>query len=953
MSASSSSTSPTTTTIPSRPIPPPLTPEGITHFSTTELAKLSELSENEWNARLAHIRGKTNNSAPTSRELAQKLQRLGVDISEEHFFTSAIATAKFLQSQKPNGGTCYVIGEPGLTYALYEAGFTMNSDNPDYVVIGEGNSHNFEKITKACNLVLKGAKLIGTNPDVMGNADSGIVPACGAFLATIELATGKKAFTCGKPTSLMMRYAQSILGTTKGETCIIGDRMDTDILAGTYAQIDPVLVMSGVTTLNNLYDDAYRPYLVLNGVGEIPTPEVVGGTTSGSGHATTKHKENVEKDVVGESHSDPDMSIELDETSMSTPPLTREPFDTLDRNKVTLGCTGHQRQQSAHKSISTPASTIGSLERNAMGAFLRNGEEKGQPVHQIMSTPPSTIGSLERNDIARFLGIGAKLQGEEKSREGDFDGNVDSDSLTHSERDGLNRSLSKIWKVGGVGEDFNYGGRNGDGGNAHGGEVDIGFTNTRKVEDDVPRRSDSYCDMGNDVLVKGNDNNDISLEQVAIMKSLVEVPDLETGRLDGGNETILPLPNLFIENETANDNIGTLEEVSSNSNSGINLAIDREVVIKPLSENRERMVRSRTVTGMTISHDSDDLDSDVGYAERGIGSDGIDRWGGERNDEHSGDISSRVDRDYDWPPLPRGRDVDLDQYLYMNQQGIAVTSVHSRRQQQIQEKGQRQRQESDNSTINSLSNWERDAMAKFLERRREWRFQDGGDGDSRESGRVVRGRSLVRYEGGRRGLFVSVDDDGNGDGDVGGDDGDVGVEDNQTSSTGGDEVVTHKVKGKVAEQFDLVDMEIPVPLSFNISNLESEASSLSGSTSDVAHTPSSLITTTAPPLTPTITLLSSPSAAITIGSNKANAKDDSREDSHDKSIRATRPPFRFSLSLNRDGKPSGADGDMEIGGGFTGKNTDGVMGKRSFWKVFKCSGSSNSSKLGGGVMGRV
>ncbi|KAJ3192278.1 hypothetical protein HDU67_005584, partial [Dinochytrium kinnereticum] len=211
----------------------------------------------------------TNNSAPTPKELSEKLKRLGLDIPEKHFFTSAISTAKFLQSQKPNGGTCYVIGEPGLTYALYEAGFTMSSENPDYVVIGEGNSHNFEKITKACNLVSKGAKLISTNPDSNGPSENGIIPATGAFVAAIELATGKKAFTCGKPTSLMMRYAQSILGSNKDETCIIGDRMDTDILAGTFAQIDPVLVMSGVTNTGNLYDDAYRPYLVLNGVGEI------------------------------------------------------------------------------------------------------------------------------------------------------------------------------------------------------------------------------------------------------------------------------------------------------------------------------------------------------------------------------------------------------------------------------------------------------------------------------------------------------------------------------------------------------------------------------------------------------------------------------------------------------------------------------------------------------------
>ncbi|KAI8850110.1 HAD-superfamily hydrolase, subfamily IIA [Chytridium lagenaria] len=253
--------------------------ERTPHFSITELHELSELSEQEYNERLEKIRNKnafisdmdggiyhgnillpgvkefvawlkkenkkflflTNNSAPTPKELSEKLKRLGLDIPEKHFFTSAMSTAKFLQSQKPNGGTCYVIGEPGLTYALYEAGFTMSSENPDYVVIGEGNSHNFEKITKACNLVSKGAKLISTNPDSNGPSENGIIPATGAFVAAIELATGKKAFTCGKPTSLMMRYAQAMIGSHKAETCIIGDRMDTDILAETYAQIDPGL----------------------------------------------------------------------------------------------------------------------------------------------------------------------------------------------------------------------------------------------------------------------------------------------------------------------------------------------------------------------------------------------------------------------------------------------------------------------------------------------------------------------------------------------------------------------------------------------------------------------------------------------------------------------------------------------------------------------------------------
>ncbi|OZJ06771.1 hypothetical protein BZG36_00385 [Bifiguratus adelaidae] len=199
----------------------------------------------------------TNNSAPTPRELQQKLQRLGIDGAESHFYTSAMSTAKFLRSQKPEGGTCYVIGEPGLTFALYEHGFFMNDVNPDYVVIGEGPSYNYEKMCKACKLVNNGAKLIATNLDVEGlNSAGDLIPSCGAFGLAIEAVTRKKAFYCGKPSALMMRYAQRTLGLARKDTCIIGDRMDTDIVAGINSEIDPVLVLSGVTTTTLLQEFA-------------------------------------------------------------------------------------------------------------------------------------------------------------------------------------------------------------------------------------------------------------------------------------------------------------------------------------------------------------------------------------------------------------------------------------------------------------------------------------------------------------------------------------------------------------------------------------------------------------------------------------------------------------------------------------------------------------------------
>ncbi|KAI8372999.1 HAD-like domain-containing protein [Radiomyces spectabilis] len=216
----------------------------------------------------------TNNSAPTPRELQSKLERLGIDVTADHFFTSGQATAYFLKSQMPEGGTVYVIGEPGLAYALYDMGFFMNDHNPDYVVLGESASYNFEKLTKAVQLVQSGAKLIATNLDVETLDSAGRkIPATGAFSAVVELVTKTKAFFCGKPSALIMRYAQRVLGLSRLETCIIGDRMDTDIVAGISSEIDPVLVLSGVTEMPDLAQFAYRPFIILGGVYEIPNED--------------------------------------------------------------------------------------------------------------------------------------------------------------------------------------------------------------------------------------------------------------------------------------------------------------------------------------------------------------------------------------------------------------------------------------------------------------------------------------------------------------------------------------------------------------------------------------------------------------------------------------------------------------------------------------------------------
>ena len=211
----------------------------------------------------------TNSSERSPIELAQKLSRLGIDVAPEHFYTSALATASFLASQHP-GGSAYVIGEPGLIQALYDAGFTMNNVNPDYVVVGEGRGYSMESLERAVKLVLGGARLIGTNPDLSGPVEGGIVPACGSLVAPIELSTKTRAYFVGKPNPLIMRHGLYKLSTRREDTAIIGDRMDTDIVAGVESEIETVLVLSGVTSLADLPLFPYHPKHILEGVFEIP-----------------------------------------------------------------------------------------------------------------------------------------------------------------------------------------------------------------------------------------------------------------------------------------------------------------------------------------------------------------------------------------------------------------------------------------------------------------------------------------------------------------------------------------------------------------------------------------------------------------------------------------------------------------------------------------------------------
>ncbi|MDC7219043.1 MAG: HAD-IIA family hydrolase [Spirochaetales bacterium] len=211
----------------------------------------------------------TNSSERSPRELQQKLSRLGLEVEENHFYTSALATAAFLAQQKP-GASAYVIGEAGLINALYEVGITINDINPDYVVVGESKSYNLSTLERAVNLVIGGARLIGTNPDVTGPIDGGIMPATGALISPIEMATGSKAYFVGKPNPIMMRQGLIRLGTRREESAIIGDRMDTDIISGIESGIDTALVLSGVTDRENMKQFAYRPHYMMNGVGDLP-----------------------------------------------------------------------------------------------------------------------------------------------------------------------------------------------------------------------------------------------------------------------------------------------------------------------------------------------------------------------------------------------------------------------------------------------------------------------------------------------------------------------------------------------------------------------------------------------------------------------------------------------------------------------------------------------------------
>ena len=189
----------------------------------------------------------TNNSLYTPRDLQVRLRFMGLDVPPEAIFTSALATAQFLHDQRP-GGRAYVIGESGLTTALHGIGFILTDQEPEYVVLGETTAYSFERITRAIRFVMAGARFIATNPDTMGPGEGGVVPATGAVAALISAATGVKPYFIGKPNPLMMRTALRTLNAHSEDSVMIGDRMDTDIIAGVESGLRTILVLTGVTT---------------------------------------------------------------------------------------------------------------------------------------------------------------------------------------------------------------------------------------------------------------------------------------------------------------------------------------------------------------------------------------------------------------------------------------------------------------------------------------------------------------------------------------------------------------------------------------------------------------------------------------------------------------------------------------------------------------------------------
>jgi NagD protein len=244
--------------------------DGVLVHENTPIPGASELLQ-QWRDRGNPYLVLTNNSIFTPRDLSARLRSSGLIVPEEAIWTSALATADFLQSQIP-GGSAFVIGEAGMTTALYEIGFVMTESDPDYVVLGETRNYSFEQITKAIRLIGGGSRFIATNPDVTGPSQDGPMPATGAVAALISKATGMEPYVVGKPNPMMFRSALNKIGAHSESTAMIGDRMDTDIVAGIEAGLHTILVLSGISDRAEIERYPFRPDEVLDSVADLLDP---------------------------------------------------------------------------------------------------------------------------------------------------------------------------------------------------------------------------------------------------------------------------------------------------------------------------------------------------------------------------------------------------------------------------------------------------------------------------------------------------------------------------------------------------------------------------------------------------------------------------------------------------------------------------------------------------------
>ena len=241
--------------------------DGVLVHEERAIPGASDLIEH-WKANEIPYLVLTNNSIFTARDLSARLTASGINVPEDRIWTSALATAAFLKQQKP-GGTAFVIGEAGILTAMHDAGYVMTETNPDFVVVGETRNYSFDAITKAIRLITKGARFISTNPDATGPSAEGPLPATGAINALITKATGKIPYVVGKPNPMMFRSALNKIGAHSHNTGMIGDRMDTDVVAGIEAGLHTVLVMTGIADKAEIERFPFRPDEVLGSVAEL------------------------------------------------------------------------------------------------------------------------------------------------------------------------------------------------------------------------------------------------------------------------------------------------------------------------------------------------------------------------------------------------------------------------------------------------------------------------------------------------------------------------------------------------------------------------------------------------------------------------------------------------------------------------------------------------------------